>query len=65
MEGRIIEKIWGLEKILSSVLMIIILDFIKPFEVHIDANDFVIGEVFMQNGYQIAFETKKFCGMQL
>jgi hypothetical protein len=45
--------------------MIIILDFIKPFEVHIDANDFVIGEVFMQNGYQIAFETKKFCGMQL
>ncbi len=47
MEGRIIEKIWGLEKILSYVLMIIILDFTKPFEVHIDANDFVIGEVFM------------------
>jgi len=40
--------------------MIRILDFTKPFEVHIDVNDFVIGKVFMQNGYQIAFETKKF-----
>jgi len=41
------------------------LDFTKPFEVHIDANDFVINRVFMQDGHLITFENKKFCGMQL
>jgi len=35
------------------------LDFIKPFEVHIDASDFAIGGVFMQDGHSIAFENKK------
>jgi hypothetical protein len=45
--------------------MLRFLDFIKPFEVHIDANDFVLGKVFMQDEHLIAFESKKFCGVQL
>jgi hypothetical protein len=38
------------------------LDFTKPFEVHIDAIDFAIGGVFMQDGHPIAFESKNFMG---
>ncbi len=45
--------------------MLRFMDVIKPFEVHINANDFVIGRVFMQDGNPIAFESKKFCGVQL
>jgi hypothetical protein len=36
-------------------------NFIKLFEVHTNANDFVIGGVFMQDGHPIAFENKKLC----
>ncbi len=39
--------------------------FIKPFEVHIDANDFAIGGVFMQDGHPIAFGNKKLSRVQL
>ncbi len=54
-----------LEKKLSSIPMLRFLDFIKPFEVHINVNDFVISKVFMQDGHRITFENKMFCGMQL
>jgi hypothetical protein len=36
------------------------MDFIKPFEVHIDASNFAIDGVFMQNEHSIAFENNKF-----
>ncbi len=41
------------------------LDFINPFEVHIDASDFAIGKVLMQDGHLITFENKKLCGAHL
>jgi hypothetical protein len=41
------------------------LDFIKPFEVRIDASDFTIGGVFMQDGHLIYSENKKFYEAQL
>ncbi|GJR74530.1 putative nucleotidyltransferase, ribonuclease H, partial [Tanacetum coccineum] len=34
-------------------------DVTMPFELHIDASDFAIGEVLMQDGYPIAFESRK------
>jgi hypothetical protein len=40
-------------------------NFTKPFEVHIDASDFAIGGVLMQDGHLITFESKKLCGVQL
>ncbi len=40
-------------------------DFVKPFEVHIDGNDFAINGVFMQDGHPIAFENKKLSRAQL
>lgn len=39
-------------------------EFDKPFEVHTDASDFVIGEVLMQNERPIAYESKKLDGCQ-
>ncbi len=45
----------------SSALMLRFLDFIKPFEVHIDASDFAIDKVLMQDGHPIAFKSKKLC----
>ncbi len=39
--------------------------FTKSFEVHINANDFVINGVLMKKGHPIAFESKKLYGTQL
>lgn len=41
------------------------LDFIKPFEVHVNVNDFAIEGVFMQNDHPITFERKRILGAQL
>lgn len=41
------------------------LDFTELFVVHINANDFTIDGVFMQDGRSIAFESKKLYGAQL
>ncbi len=49
----------------SSAPILGFLEFIKPFEVHIDASDFAISGVLMQNGHLIAFENKKLYGAQL
>ncbi len=40
-------------------------NFTKLFKVHIDASDFAINGIFMQQGHLIAFESKKPCGAQL
>jgi hypothetical protein len=40
-------------------------DFENPFEVHTNANGFVIGRVLMQEGHLIDFEIKKLAGAQL
>jgi hypothetical protein len=50
---------------LVSSLMLKFLDFIKPFEVHANANDFAIKGVFMQNDHPITFERKRLLGDQL
>jgi hypothetical protein len=52
------------EKLLST-FMLKFLDFIKPFKVHIDVNDFTIEGVFMQDGHLIVFKGKQFYGAQL
>ena len=39
--------------------MLALLDHTKVFEVHIDASNFAIGEVFMQERHPIAFESRK------
>ncbi len=50
---------------LSFVHVLTFLDFTKLFEIHIDASDFTISGMFMQDGHWIAFESKKLCGAQL
>jgi len=51
-------------KFMSS-LMLKFLDFINPFEVHANANDFAIKGVFMQNDHPITFERKRLLRAQL
>ena len=48
-----------LKRRLTSVLVLKFPEFKKPFEVHIDASDFAIGGVLMQEGQPWAFESKK------
>jgi hypothetical protein len=48
-----------------STLMLKFLNFIKLFEVHTNASDFVIGGVLMQDKHPITFENKFFCRAQL
>jgi len=45
--------------------MLKFLNFTKLFKIHINASDFTIRKIFMQNGHLIAFENKKFYGAQL
>lgn len=45
--------------------MLKVLDFMKPFEVHANANDFAIKGVSMQNDHLVTFESKKLLGAQL
>lgn len=54
-----------LRKKLSSTHVLKFPDFIKLFEVHTDANDFIISVVFLQDGHLIYFKKKKFCEAQL
>jgi hypothetical protein len=59
------KKIEDLKKKFLSALMLKFPNFTKLFEVHMNASDFIIGGVFMQNGHPITFESKKPCGEQL
>jgi hypothetical protein len=54
-----------LKEKLSSALVLKYPNFTKLFKVHIDASDFTIERVFMQEKHLIAFEIKKLCGTQL
>ena len=48
-----------LKRHLTSAPVLKFLDFKKPFKVHTDASDFVIGGVLMQEGRLVAFKSKK------
>jgi hypothetical protein len=61
MERGTIEDIEDLKLKISSALMLKFSDFTKPFEVHTNANDFIIEGVHMQNGHPITFDNKKLC----
>jgi hypothetical protein len=65
MEGGVTKGIWGFEKEAFVYPYFKNLDFVKPFEVHIDASDFAISKVFIQYGHPIAFKSKKLCGAHL
>ena len=63
-----VSKIWDehcyrafeeLKRSLISAPVLKFPEFKKPFEVHIDASDFAIGGVLMQEGRLVAFESKK------
>lgn len=45
------------EKLLVKIVLVL-LKYGKPFEVHIDAFDFAIGGVLMQNGHPVAYESR-------
>jgi hypothetical protein len=47
---------------LLLTLVLRFLDFVKPFEVHMDANGFAISGVLMQEKHPIAFESKNLAG---
>lgn len=46
-------------KKISSSLVLIFFNFMKPFELHNNASNFAIGGVFMQDGHLINFQNKK------
>ncbi len=50
---------------LLSTSVLRFLNFVKPFEVHMNINDFVVGEVLMEKGHPIAFQNKKLARAQL
>ena len=55
------------EKLKSKLSLLPALEFSKfdkPFEVHTDASEFCIGGVLMQDGWPIAYESKKLDGCQ-
>lgn len=49
----------GLNKAISKELVLIFLDHVKHLEVQIDASNFAIGRVLIQEGHFIAFENRK------
>ena len=54
-----------LKRLLSTAGVLKYLEFDKAFEVHMDASDFAIGEVLMQDGHLVAYESKKLTRCQL
>jgi hypothetical protein len=50
---------------LLSTLVLWLLNFAKPFKVHMDANGFAISRVLMQKEHPISFENKKLAGARL
>jgi hypothetical protein len=57
--GACNEAFETLKGILVKAPMLKLLDFDKDFEIHSDASDFVIIGVLVQEGRQVAFESKK------
>ena len=49
---------------LTSVLVLKFPEFKKPFEVHTDSSDFAIGGVPIQEGWSVAFKSKKFSDVE-
>ncbi len=54
-----------LKEKVSTTLMLKFLDFSKLFEIHINANEFTIGGVLMEDGHPITLEGKKLTRAQL
>jgi hypothetical protein len=48
-----------LKGILVKAFVLKLFDFDNDFEIHSDASDFVVGEVLVQHGRPVAFESKK------
>jgi hypothetical protein len=65
MEGGVAKAFQDLKDKISSIPILKFPNFTTPFEVHANMNDFTIGGVFMQDGQQITFKTKKLYGAQL
>ncbi len=58
-DGACNEAFETLKGILVKAQVLKLSDFDKDFEIHFDASDFVIGEVLVQEGRPVAFESKK------
>ncbi|RVX07789.1 Transposon Ty3-I Gag-Pol polyprotein [Vitis vinifera] len=58
-DGRCQQAFEDLKKVVTEELVLALPDHTKAFEVHIDASDFAIRGVFMQERHLIAFESRK------
>lgn len=49
----------GIKHKIASALVLMFLEFDKPFKIHTDASDYAIGVVLLQDGKPVALESKK------
>jgi hypothetical protein len=64
-EGRTTKCFRPINREVAINIGTIIPNFVKPFKMHTDANDFVIGGIVMQKGQPITFKSKKLARTQL
>ncbi len=59
------EAVFRIKEKLSTTHVLKYPNFLKSFEMHTNANEFSIGDVWMQDEHPIVFENKKLVGAQL